>query len=280
MKYIFTRMQAGDREHYPGEKIGGRVYRAVKSTGVMYSFNMWEDDTGLWVECLTFDPNSHRGIMNRLVVYIRSRKGGFTYDLMTATDIANAWNDLEQQENAIAVSFMKAMKEDHQPPETVELTPHKIGRILAKMDGTKRLRATASGQSFNLWAIRNHDRYSRIGGSRLYDMYESERGIPREKRTKPNPTKRKTLSQETLEAFIDWKIGVFANDLITATEACQELRKVDPSATPVRTGMRLLDVATKLRGVTSSGSVTLWAIRNSDYYASLTPSQLAKEKPA
>lgn len=75
----------------------------------------------------------------------------------------------------------------------------------------------------------------------------------------------------TMEAFaqslIDWKVGVFASDLVTATEAAEVIGDISPHKTGrlfSRMGLTRLKANTMI----------VWAIRNADVYKTLRPCQL------
>lgn len=100
----------------------------------------------------------------------------------------------------------------------------------------------------------------------------------------------KSPMQQTIEEFIDKKIGVFHSDLITAYDACATLRAgiigsekfmyTTPQwFTPTKVGCVMRDIPScvKVRARVGSEEVRPWIIRNNDLYQNMQPGELYDE---
>ena len=102
----------------------------------------------------------------------------------------------------------------------------------------------------------------------------------------------KSPAQQTLEAFIQHRIGAFSSDIVTAVEMSQCLRaaELDLKAssylftnasffTPVRIGqvMKELNVPIRMRGTRGQARTNVWVVRDVAKYSSMTGSEIYSE---
>jgi hypothetical protein len=100
----------------------------------------------------------------------------------------------------------------------------------------------------------------------------------------------KSLAQQTVEAFIKKKLGIFRNDLISCEDACDTLRAGPlisedlmycdaKTFTPIKVGLILKDISgcTRLRARCGSEDKKIWCVRNTSDYLKMKSSELYTE---
>tara|TARA_R110002126_G_scaffold290798_1_gene448655 strand:- start:162 stop:533 length:372 start_codon:yes stop_codon:yes gene_type:complete len=97
----------------------------------------------------------------------------------------------------------------------------------------------------------------------------------------------KSPAQQTIEAFIENKVGVFSSDIITANDACSTLKSIGSDDlmymdykwfTPTKVGRIMRDIpgCSKLR-VRKDTDFKVWVIRGKEEYEKLTEGELYDE---
>lgn len=89
---------------------------------------------------------------------------------------------------------------------------------------------------------------------------------------------RKMTQVETVRALIDWRVGAFANDLVTAADACETASQVIDGMTPRKMSVLLVGVLPRFK----CNNVSLWAVRNGEQYQTWRASEIwrAYKNPA
>lgn len=131
------------------------------------------------------------------------------------------------------------------------------------------------GKAYNAAMVYGHRTGKKFSGM-LWTKANGERGITIKRTDDGQHLKRHSTDVEAVQALIDWKVGCFVNDLVTASDAVETLQDIMPSITPVKAGLLLrgIEGARKFRVYTGKGQVWVWVIRNLREYENLDGGKL------
>ena len=113
---------------------------------------------------------------------------------------------------------------------------------------------------------------------RLWTRADGWTGIVIERTDEGDQPKRvkETTDADAVKALIDWKAGVFVNDIIKATDAVETLQGIIPGVSPVKVGLLLRDIpgVERVRAYNGKGQVMVWVIRNLSEYRKMNGAQI------
>lgn len=161
--YPFTKMEPGDAVSFPNENFKGRAYRAAMvyghRTGKKFTGRLWTEAdgrTGIAIERTDDNDQPEKEKDTTEVEAIKAlidwKAGAFVHDIITATDVVKTLQGV-----------------------IPNVTPVKVGLLLRKTPGVKRVRAYDGKGQVMVWVIRNFSRYESVRGGKLWRLYKNER---------------------------------------------------------------------------------------------------------
>lgn len=114
--------------------------------------------------------NRNRNVRRDILeLVVRSRKGIFKTDLVTASDIC-------EELNKCHISHKKELESAGLPLTEHEYRPVQIGTLLGKIPGLKQYRGTRGATNIRVWAIHVNkiSEFDKLGTAEIYNVYESQ----------------------------------------------------------------------------------------------------------
>jgi len=131
------------------------------------------------------------------------------------------------------------------------------------------------GKAYRAAMVYGHRTGKKFSG-RLYVNEKGDQGITIERVDDGIVAVKKNHDADAVQALIDWKVGVFVNDIVTATEAVKTLENIIDDISPVKVGLMLHQVpgAKRIRAYDGKKQVWVWIIRNLQQYEKFTGGEI------